>query len=65
MTALAPSLVRELRAICGDDGVIATPERLLVYECDAYTMEKHLPDAVVLPRTTEEVVRVVKICAAD
>ncbi len=64
MTALAPSLVRELRAICGDDGVIATPERLLVYECDAYTMEKHLPDAVVLPRTTDEVVRVVKICAA-
>ena len=49
--------------ICGDDGVITQSERLMVYECDAYTMEKHLPDAVALPRTTEEVVRVVKLCA--
>ena len=63
MAAIAPSFFNELRAICGDDGVITQSERLMVYECDAYTMEKHLPDAVALPRTTEEVVRVVKLCA--
>lgn len=39
-------------------------DELLVYECDAYTLEKHLPGVVVLPRTTEEVVAVVKLCAA-
>jgi glycolate oxidase len=64
MSNIAPALAQELRAICGDDGVITDPERLLVYECDAYTMEKHLPDAVVLPRSTAETVRVVKLCAA-
>jgi hypothetical protein len=42
---MAPSFFSELRAICGDDGVITQEERLMVYECDAYTMEKHLPDA--------------------
>ena len=38
-------------------------DELLVYECDAYTMQKNLPTAVVLPRTTEDVVNVVKFCA--
>jgi glycolate oxidase len=64
MATIAASLVRELRVICGTEGVLTDPERLLVYECDAYTMEKHLPDAVVLPRNTEETVEVVKISAA-
>src|SRR5204863_6736231 len=36
---------------------------LLVYECDAYTLEKNLPNFVVLPRSTEEVVAIVKLCA--
>lgn len=52
-----------LRAIVGDDGVVDNPKELLVYECDAYTIEKNLPTAVVLPRSTEQVAAVVKICA--
>jgi glycolate oxidase len=56
-------LADELRAIVGEDGVVSQPEELLVYECDAYTLERHLPSAVVLPRTTEQVVAVVKLCA--
>jgi glycolate oxidase len=64
MATMTASQVRELRAICGTEGVLTDPERLLVYECDAYTMEKHSPDAVVLPRSTEETVEVVKVCAA-
>ncbi len=55
--------IDELRVIVGDDGVIAKPDELAVYECDAYTLEKYAPEVVVLPRTTDEVVRVVKHCA--
>ena len=58
-----PTLADELRAIVGEDGVVSNQEELLVYECDAYTLEKHLPNAVVLPRTTEQVVAIVKLCA--
>lgn len=56
-------MIRELRAIVGEDGVIAGDDELLVYECDAYTLEKHLPGVVVLPRTTAEVAAIVKVCA--
>src|SRR5437773_168526 len=59
----APQLVDQLRAIIGEDGVVCKPEELLVYECDAYTLEKNLPNFVVLPRSTEEVVALVRLCA--
>ena len=55
-------LINELRDIVGADAVIADEQELLVYECDAYTLQKNLPTAVVLPTTTEEVVAVVKLC---
>jgi glycolate oxidase len=58
-----PKLFDELRALVGPDAVLTNPEELLVYECDAYTLEKSLPSAAVLPRTVEEVVNVVKFCA--
>ena len=67
MSPVAREITRDfladLRHVVGADGVIARANELLVYECDAFTMEKNLPDAVVLPRTTEEVVAVVKLCA--
>lgn len=65
MPAVSPAFVRELRRICGQEGVITDPRQLLVYECDAYTMEKSLPDAVALPGTPEQVVEVVKLCAGQ
>ena len=58
-----PALAEELQAIVGKDGVVWKPDELLVYECDAYTLEKNLPGAVVLPRTTEQVVAIIKLCA--
>ena len=58
-----PALAEELQAIVGKDGVVWKPDELLVYECDAYTLEKNLPTAVVLPRTTEQVVAIIKLCA--
>ena len=54
--------INELRDIVGTDAVVADEQELLVYECDAYTLQKNLPTAVVLPATTEEVVAVVKLC---
>src|SRR3989440_7802130 len=56
-------MVDQLRSVLGSDAVISKPDELLVYECDAYTLEKHLPAVVVLPRTTEQVAAVVKLCA--
>ena len=56
------NLIRELQAIVGAEAVLSAKEELLVYECDAYTLEKSLPTAVVLPRSTEEVVAIVKLC---
>ena len=55
-------LINELKVIVGTDAVVADEQELLVYECDAYTLQKNLPTAVVLPATTEEVVAVVKLC---
>ena len=58
---LAPHLLDALRAIAGDDGVVARPTELRVYECDGYTLEKSVPEVVVLPRTTEQVARIVQL----
>ena len=56
------NLIHELQTIVGAEAVLSAEEELLVYECDAYTLEKNLPTAVVLPRTTDEVVAIVKLC---
>ncbi|MDW8079170.1 MAG: FAD-linked oxidase C-terminal domain-containing protein [Thermoguttaceae bacterium] len=36
------------------------PAELVVYECDGYTIEKHPPLLVVFPRSTEDVVKIVR-----
>src|SRR5438132_13316685 len=63
--SLASNLLIELRAIVGGDNVICGDKDLLVYECDAYTLEKHLPGVVVLPESTEQVIAVVQFCARN
>jgi glycolate oxidase len=55
------ALVRELQSIVGADGVIAQPSELVVYETDGLSVFKHPPDLVVFPRSTEEVVAVVRL----
>jgi len=56
------ALVEALRGIVGSDGCLARPEDLLVYECDALTLHRAAPGAVVFPRTTAEVAEVVRAC---
>src|SRR5687768_14506673 len=62
ITPLTSAQLDELRAVVGAKHVISGDHELLVYECDAYTLEKNLPGAVVLPKTTEEVAAVVRFC---
>jgi glycolate oxidase len=49
------TLVKELVAIVGNDGIVSRPAELKVYECDGWTIEKCSPDVLVMPRTTEQV----------
>ncbi|MBT5926175.1 MAG: FAD-binding protein [Verrucomicrobia bacterium] len=51
-----------IRNIVGREALLTDPEKLMVYECDAFTLEKKLPQAVVLPGTVDEVAEVVRIC---
>jgi glycolate oxidase len=60
---LPAAFLNSLRGIVGADGILTKPGELVVYECDAYTLEKMQPHAVVLPKDTEEVSAVVKLCA--
>jgi glycolate oxidase len=62
--ALLEKLAEQLRGIVGPRNVIARAEDMLVYECDAYTLEKNLPNLVVLPGSSDQVAAVVRACAA-
>ncbi|MBT3597073.1 MAG: FAD-binding protein, partial [Verrucomicrobia bacterium] len=53
---------KALRDVVGPEALLTDPEKLMVYECDAYTLEKKLPQAVVLPGSADEAAQVIKIC---
>ncbi|BAS29208.1 FAD-binding oxidoreductase [Limnochorda pilosa] len=54
-------LVKRMRALLGTERVLASPEELLVYECDGLTLYRNQPELVVLPETTEEVASIVRL----
>jgi glycolate oxidase len=63
MSAAVPvALIAKLRRRLGKDNVLSEPSELVVYECDGYTIEKDQPDAVVFPRSTEQVAEIVRLC---
>ncbi len=55
-------LLESLRDIVGPDGLVSAADQRLVYECDMLVYYKGIPDLVVLPRTTDEVVAVMRRC---
>ena len=55
-------LVRALGAVLPEDAIVYAETELRAYECDGLTAYKCPPLAVVLPRSTEEVSRVLRIC---
>ena len=59
---LPTSVVEELRRIVGSESVIDSANDLRIFERDA-SIEGALPDAVVLPTTTEQVAEVIKVAA--
>ncbi|HEV3023801.1 MAG TPA: FAD-binding protein, partial [Pirellulales bacterium] len=56
------TLVDRFRRLLGADGVLSSHGELMVYECDAFTIEKNSPDVAVFPRTTADVQTIVKLC---
>ncbi|MEG3837817.1 MULTISPECIES: glycolate oxidase subunit GlcD [unclassified Microcoleus] len=55
-------VIKEFEAVVGKNGVVQRREELIVYECDGLASYRQRPAVVVLPRTTEEVAQLVKIC---
>ena len=68
---LNPSILGALRNAVDSDGLgpgkqsglITAPNQLQTYECDGLTAFRVMPGAVVLPRRTEQVQAIVRICA--
>lgn len=58
---MSPSVIKELVRIVGPQGVLSGKDQTLVYDCDAYTIEKSPPEVVVLPTSTEQVAAVVRL----
>ena len=58
------ALAAELRPHLGKHGFLLRPEHTLPYECDGSTAYRSAPQAVALPRSTADVARVVRACAA-
>ena len=57
------SLLRELREMVGPDRCLTAPEDLMVYSHDAFAEKK--PDVVVLPISTDEVSRILKLASRE
>ncbi|MEH2251457.1 glycolate oxidase subunit GlcD [Nostoc sp.] len=55
-------IIKAFEAVLGKNGVVQRREELITYECDGLTGYRQRPAVVVLPRTTEQVAEVVKIC---
>ena len=58
---ITPTIIDRLRDIVGRDGLVTHDSELRVYECDGYTLERRTPQIVVLPRSTDEVSRVLTL----
>ena len=64
MSAIDRKLLDELREILGDGGIVSRATELKVYECDGWTVEKSVPDVLLLPRTTTQVSAVLAALAS-
>ncbi len=55
-------IIKKFEAVLGKNGVVKRREELITYECDGLAAYRQRPAVAVLPRTTEQVAAVVKIC---
>ncbi|HEY0868223.1 MAG TPA: FAD-binding oxidoreductase, partial [Fimbriimonas sp.] len=56
------ALARDLAGLLGERKVLSGPAAERAYDCDAYTVDRSRPAAVVLPEDTDEVAAVVRYC---
>ncbi|WP_394753927.1 FAD-linked oxidase C-terminal domain-containing protein [Crenothrix sp.] len=59
---LTANFINQCKTLIGSQNVIADSEMLKVFECDALTALKALPQLVVLPETVEQVQAILKLC---
>ncbi len=59
---LRSSIIAEFRSIVGTDGVFTDDEQVRTYESDGLASYRQKPELVVLPRSTEQVRDVVRLC---
>jgi glycolate oxidase len=50
------------KIVGGAQSILYKKEDLLAYDCDGFTIHRHLPKAVVFPKSAEEVAQIVKYC---
>jgi glycolate oxidase len=65
LLARKAEIVAKLRRILPADAVIDAPEETRAYECDALTVYRCPPMAVILPRTTAEVAAALRLLYAE
>ncbi len=53
------------KIISGPNSLLYKEADLLAYDCDGFTIERHLPRAVVFPKDTEEVSKIVRYCCQN
>lgn len=56
------AILARLAGALPEDALISDPRELRAYDCDALTMYSCSPMAVTLPRTTEEVSAILRVC---
>lgn len=59
--SLSTAALKELVSIVGDRGVLAESTARTAYESDGFMLERESPAVVVLPRSTDEAARAIKV----
>ena len=59
---VSPAFIAELQKICGNENVFSSADAVENYSHDETEDLKYFPEAVVKPRTAEEISAVLKIC---
>jgi glycolate oxidase len=62
---ISGTLLKELQRIMGKEAVLSSERDLLSYAYDAAPLEKHLPEAVVLPVSAQQVQALVKLARSQ
>lgn len=59
---ITSEFLQELARAVEPARVLDSQDELLVYECDGYVVEKNVPDVVVFPVSTDEIISIVRTC---